>query len=137
MVGYGRAWDSDVDRFGAQSGRPGGCSGSACPALPSGAGDVVPASGAYHLDGRHVTDVEGFYCAIGEAVNGSGGYFGWNIDALDDCPRGGWGATVPFRLVWHDSMVARAHLVAGYDRRRWLPAITLDDLLQLLAASKS
>ncbi|MFD0592855.1 barstar family protein [Catellatospora coxensis] len=50
-----------------------------------------PAGRTYHLDGRFVTDVEGFYCAIGEAVNGPGGYFGWNLDALVDCLRGRWG----------------------------------------------
>ena len=44
-----------------------------------------PAGSTYQLDGRDITDVEGFYCAIGEAVNGPGGYFGWNGDALHDC----------------------------------------------------
>lgn len=92
-----------------------------------------PAGQTYHLDGRFVTDVEGFYCAIGEAVNGPGGYFGWNLDALVDCASGRWGATAPFTLVWHDSAVARQHLVAGYDRHRWRPAVTFDDLLDLLA----
>lgn len=87
-----------------------------------------------HLDGRHVTDEEGFYCAIGEAVNGPGGYFGWNLGALHDCLLGGWGAAPGFRLVWHDSEVARASLVAGYDQRWWAPALTMDQLLGLLAA---
>jgi RNAse (barnase) inhibitor barstar len=93
--------------------------------------DRPPGTG-YHLDGRHVTDIEGFYCAIGEAFNGPGGYFGGNADALHDCVRGGWGAASPIRLVWHDSAVARAHLVPGYDRRRWAPAITMDMLLRWL-----
>jgi hypothetical protein len=66
-----------------------------------------PAGRTYHLDGRFVSDVEGFYCAIGEAVNGPGGYFGGNLAGLDDCLRGGWGAAPPFRLVWHDAGVAR------------------------------
>ena len=40
-------------------------------------------SGAtFHLDGRRVTDLQGFFCALGEAVNGPGGYFGWGLDAL-------------------------------------------------------
>jgi hypothetical protein len=91
-----------------------------------------PAGTTYDLDGRFVTDIEGFYCAIGEAINGPGGYFGWNLDALDDCLRGRWGAQKPFRLVWHDSAVAREHLVPGYDRHRLSPAITLDYLLDML-----
>ena len=93
-----------------------------------------PPGATYDLDGRFVTDVEGFYCAIGEAINGPGGYFGWNLDAVDDCCCGGFGARAPFRLVWHDSAVAREHLVAGYDRRRLRPAVTLAYLLDLLAA---
>ncbi|MFV2095748.1 barstar family protein [Micromonospora sp. LOL_014] len=66
-----------------------------------------PAGTAYELDGQNVTDIEGFYCAIGEAVNGAGGYFGSNADALHDCTRGGWGATAPFKLVWRHSAVAQ------------------------------
>ncbi|WP_433788783.1 barstar family protein [Actinoplanes sp. CA-252034] len=63
-----------------------------------------------------------------------GGYFGWNLDALDECLPGRFGAVAPFRLVWHDSAVAREHLVAGYDPRRLGPAITLDYLLDMLEA---
>ncbi|WP_410812260.1 barstar family protein [Micromonospora sp. 067-2] len=92
-----------------------------------------PHCATYDLDGRFVTDIEGFYCAIGEAINGPGGYFGWNLDALDDCLGGGFGARTPFLLVWHNSAVAREHLVAGYDRRRLHPATTLEYLLDLLA----
>jgi hypothetical protein len=66
-----------------------------------------------------------------EAVNGPGGYFGWNLDALDDRLIDRWGARTPFRLVWHHSAVARQHLVAGYDRHRYAPAVTLDFLLQM------
>ncbi|MEO3744259.1 barstar family protein [Plantactinospora sp. B5E13] len=91
-----------------------------------------PPGRTYHLDGRYVSNVEGFYCAIGEAVNGPGGYFGYNLDALDGCLRGGWGAGRPFRLVWNHSAVARTHVAPGYDRRDHHPAITLDDLLGLL-----
>ncbi|WP_433153468.1 barstar family protein [Actinomadura nitritigenes] len=89
---------------------------------------------AFHLDGRFVTDIEGFYCALGEAINGPGGYFGWNLDAFDDCLSGKWGAATPFRLVWHDSAVARRHLIAGHDRHRHAPTVTLDTLLEMLTA---
>ena len=63
----------------------------------------------HRLDGRHVTDINGFFCALGEAVNGPGGYFGWNGFAVEDCLRGGWGAAFPLRLVWGDAGVAREH----------------------------
>lgn len=62
------------------------------------------------LDGRGVVDVDAFYCALGEAVNGPGGYYGWNLDAVVDCLRGGWGATPPFTLRWLESSVARQRL---------------------------
>ncbi|MFB6635597.1 barstar family protein [Streptomyces sp. NPDC056362] len=71
----------------------------------------VPAGHTFALDGRHIVDRDSFYCAIGEAVNGPGGYFGWNLDALDDCLSGGWGATAPFTLYWDSSAEARARLV--------------------------
>ncbi|GAA2782705.1 barstar family protein [Kitasatospora paracochleata] len=71
----------------------------------------APAGQVFALDGRHVVDRDSFYCAIGEAVNGPGGYFGWNLDALDDCLFGGWGATAPFTLLWNSSAEARARLV--------------------------
>jgi barstar (barnase inhibitor) len=101
----------------------------------SGAADR-PAGSTYDLDGRFVTDIEGFYCALGEAINGPGGYFGWNLGAVHDCLGGGFGAQAPFRLVWHDSAVAREHLVAGYDRRELAPATTLEDLLAMLAEDR-
>ncbi|MGV9994220.1 barstar family protein [Streptomyces sp. NPDC003374] len=51
------------------------------------------------LDGRLLTTGAGFYCALGEAVNGPGGYFGSNLDALDDCLRGSRAAPA-FRIEW-------------------------------------
>lgn len=74
----------------------------------SGAPPDKPADATYQLDGRYVTDEDGFYCAIGEAVNGPGGYFGWNLDALVDCLRGGFGVETPFTLDWQSFETARA-----------------------------
>ncbi|MFF7145615.1 barstar family protein [Streptomyces nodosus] len=70
----------------------------------------APAGQVFTLDGRHIVDRTSFYCAIGEAINGPGGYFGWNLDALRDCLRGGWGATTPFSLRWDSSAEARTRL---------------------------
>ncbi|MFF9126528.1 barstar family protein [Streptomyces sp. NPDC014889] len=71
----------------------------------------APAGQLLTLDGRHIVDRDSFYCALGEAINGPGGYFGWNLDALNDCLRGGWGAATPFTLRWDSSAEARAGLV--------------------------
>jgi len=96
-----------------------------------------PPGCTYDLDGRYITDLEGFYCALGEAVNGPSGYFGWNDQALYECLRGRWGASPPFHLRWHQSDVARRHLIPGYDRpsydiRLWHPGVTLRDILDVL-----
>jgi RNAse (barnase) inhibitor barstar len=75
----------------------------------------APAGRTYVLDGRHITDRSALFLALGEAVNGPGGYFGANLDALNDCLRGGFGATAPFTLDWQDSGTARSHLMAYFD----------------------
>ena len=51
---------------------------------------------------------------IGAAVNGPGGYFGRNLDALNDCLRGGFGTPDDgdFVFEWRDHEVSRRHL--GY-----------------------
>lgn len=83
------------------------------------------AGAVYALDGSNVTDTDGFYCALGEAVNGPGGYFGWNLDAVHDCLGGGWGASPPFTLIWNDSAPARAALGPSLTGggERWLDVL--------------
>jgi len=50
-------------------------------------------------------------------VNGPGGYFGADLDALADCLRGGFGATTPFTLVWYGRQESASHLsrITGSD----------------------
>lgn len=92
-----------------------------------------PAGTVYHLDGRYVTDYDAFFCAIGEAVNGPGGWFGGDLFWLhENAATGDGGASPGFRMIWHNSEVARTHLVSGYDRQSWLPAVTFDDLVRYL-----
>ncbi|WP_330286803.1 barstar family protein [Streptomyces sp. NBC_00576] len=69
-----------------------------------------PADHAYELAGRPITDVPGLYLALGDAVNGPGGYFGGCLDALDDCLRGTFGYTAPATLLWREAATAREHL---------------------------
>lgn len=52
-----------------------------------------PERPTYVLDGRGVTDRAAFYTALGAALNGPGGYYGSNLDALADCLHGGFGPT--------------------------------------------
>lgn len=93
-----------------------------------------PPGGTYHLDGRHIIDPPGFFCAFGEAVNGPGGYFGRETAALSDCLCGRWGALPPFTLVWHDAAVARKCLgVTPHSGHR---PPTFEELLQFLEARR-
>ena len=69
-----------------------------------------PAGHAYELDGRHITDEPGRYLALGEAVNGPGGYVGGCLAALDDCMGGAFGYTAPATLLWRHAATAREYL---------------------------
>ncbi|MGW3208307.1 barstar family protein [Streptomyces sp. NPDC001135] len=69
-----------------------------------------PAGHAYELDGQHITDEPGLYLALGEAVNGPGGYFGGCLAALDDCLGGNFGYTAPATLLWRNAATARTRL---------------------------
>ncbi len=62
------------------------------------------------LDGRFIVDPASFFCAIGEAINGPGGYFGCNIPSLHDCLRGGFGIEGDFVLNWQNYNVAQSNL---------------------------
>ncbi|MFE2925434.1 barstar family protein [Streptomyces goshikiensis] len=69
-----------------------------------------PTGHPYELDGRHITDEPALYLALGEAINGPGGYFGGCLAALDDCLRGAFGYTAPATLLWRDAATAREYL---------------------------
>jgi RNAse (barnase) inhibitor barstar len=66
----------------------------------------------FRIDGRKVKSINDFYREIGRAVNGPGGYFGRNLDALADCLRGGFGTPEdrPFEFEWRHSALSRQHL---------------------------
>ncbi|QFG26961.1 hypothetical protein F7P10_10310 [Actinomadura sp. WMMB 499] len=66
-----------------------------------------PDGSTFELDGTHVTDSAGFFCALGEAINGPGGYYGAGLDSLSDCMSGGYGTAGRFTLLWTHFEVAR------------------------------
>jgi RNAse (barnase) inhibitor barstar len=74
-----------------------------------------PVGTVYQLDGSQIRDEPGVFCALGEAINGPGGYFGASLDGLNDCLRGGYGAGAPFTLIWTDSPQAHTHLTRRLD----------------------
>ena len=66
----------------------------------------------FRIDGRKIKSVNDFYREIGRSVNGPGGYFGRNLDALADCLRGGFGTPEnrPYEFEWEHSAVSRRYL---------------------------
>ncbi|MFT2016425.1 barstar family protein [Streptomyces sp. 796.1] len=69
-----------------------------------GAKDII------HLDGGQISTKSGFYCALGEAVNGPGGYFGSNLDALAECISSSFGEGPLVRVVWRNFQASRESL---------------------------
>ncbi|MEU2854975.1 barstar family protein [Streptomyces syringium] len=61
------------------------------------------------IDGREMFNKFSFYCALGEAVNGPGGYFGSNLDALADC-LSSREAKGQFHVTWESFPSSRNHL---------------------------
>jgi RNAse (barnase) inhibitor barstar len=74
----------------------------------------------FRIDGRKIKSAKEFYREIGRAVNGRGGYFGENLDALADCLRGGFGTPEdrPFAFDWQHSEQSRQHLGPFFDAVR-------------------
>ncbi|MGW7254142.1 barstar family protein [Streptomyces sp. NPDC054834] len=63
-----------------------------------------------YLDGAHIATKSGFFCALGEAVNGPGGYFGSNLDALADCISSSLGERSLMKIVWRNFQVSQDSL---------------------------
>ncbi|MEC3996359.1 barstar family protein [Actinacidiphila sp. DG2A-62] len=67
-----------------------------------------------HLDGAHISTRSGFFCALGEAVNGPGGYFGSNLDALADCISSDFGEGRLVRVVWRNFQESQESLDGAF-----------------------
>ncbi|WP_367124100.1 barstar family protein [Streptomyces phytohabitans] len=66
---------------------------------------------SYDIGGAGLVDIAGFYCALGESINGPGGYFGSNLSALADClANSGPHGRQLFRLRWSDFESSRRDL---------------------------
>ncbi|MEU6849119.1 hypothetical protein ABZ901_04175 [Actinacidiphila alni] len=54
------------------------------------------------INGAEIYSEDGFFCALGESVNGPGGYYGATLSGLADCLSGSQGVNFPFRLHWKE-----------------------------------
>ncbi|MEU6098090.1 barstar family protein [Streptomyces sp. NPDC047079] len=67
------------------------------------------------IEGADIGTKASLYCAVGEAVNGPGGYFGSNLDALHDCLRTmRRDSDRPLRVLWRRFPVSREALGNDY-----------------------
>ena len=55
----------------------------------------ISKSNEFDIDANFILDVPSFYLSLGESINGHMGYFGGNLDALNDCLGGGFGIETP------------------------------------------
>ncbi len=71
----------------------------------------APPGTVFVVDGSTITDYPALMCALGEAINGPGGYFGGtNLVSMEDCLYGSFGVTLPFVLRINHVDVCRANL---------------------------
>lgn len=62
--------------------------------------DEVKENISIEIDGNEFHNLDGFFCTLGEEVNGIGGYFGREIYALSDCMRGDFRVKSISELRW-------------------------------------
>ncbi|MBT2451964.1 barstar family protein [Streptomyces sp. ISL-43] len=62
------------------------------------------------LEGRRMLDKSSFYCELGEAANGAGGYFGSNLDALAHCLSANQAIKPLLSVEWRDFSASREFL---------------------------
>lgn len=65
------------------------------------------------IDGGMMLDRSGLYCAVGEAFNGVGGYFGSSLDGLADCLSASRNS-MPVRVTWRNSTVSKNRLGSDF-----------------------
>ena len=68
------------------------------------------------LDGNDFHNLDEFYCALGEEVNGIAGYFGRQLPALYDCLCGDFGVKSIAEITWHNHQRSKKLLKLNFDR---------------------
>ncbi|WP_434659637.1 barstar family protein [Paenibacillus polymyxa] len=92
----------------------------------------------YTLDGEHIFDFTTFFIALGEAINGPGGYFGFSLDSISDCLCGSFGAVGPFTIHWKNAHYFLERFEEEWDREErsygFSPQQYFMDLLTILVS---
>ncbi|REC79642.1 hypothetical protein DRF60_04325 [Chryseobacterium elymi] len=84
--------------------------------------DQVKENISIQIDGNEFHNLDGFFCTLGEEVNGIGGYFGRGFGALNDCLCGGFGVKAMSKLTW-----------LNHQRSKKIFKTKFDKILQILA----
>lgn len=79
----------------------------------------------FTVRGTRIHSRADLFTELGHAVNGAGGYFGSNLDALADCLGGGFGTPddEPFRFV----LTASARAKKALDSHTWTGLLDVFD----------
>lgn len=68
------------------------------------------------IDGHHFHNLDGFYCTLGEEINGIGGYFGRQLHALYDCLRGNFGVKSISEIIWYHHQHSKKLLKTDFNK---------------------
>jgi RNAse (barnase) inhibitor barstar len=68
------------------------------------------------IDGNEFHNLDGFFCTLGEEVNGIGGYFGRGFGALNDCLCGGFGVKTMSKLTWLNHQRSKKIFKTKFDK---------------------
>ena len=87
------------------------------------------------IDGMIIDDFDSFYCALGEAVYGVGGYIGRCYHSLKDCLTGGCGGylALPLIVKWINSDYSQKVWVSNKEHSKYTDIIEdLEDLKEYI-----
>ncbi|WP_025724266.1 barstar family protein [Paenibacillus polymyxa] len=92
----------------------------------------------YTLDGEYISDFTTFFIALGEAINGPGGYYGFSLDSISDCLCGGFGTVGPFTIHWENANYFLERFEEEWDQEErgygFSPQQYFTDLLTILVS---
>ncbi len=85
------------------------------------------------VDGLNIDDWNAFHCALGEAVNGPGGYFGRCLYGLEDCLIGDFGP-IPTKVTWVNSAHSQSQMTDFDELVKHLKNIFSTNKIELVLA---
>ncbi|KMQ62258.1 hypothetical protein ACM40_08110 [Chryseobacterium sp. BLS98] len=78
--------------------------------------DQVKENISIQINGNEFHNLDGFFCTLGEEVNGIGGYFGRGFGALNDCLCGEFGVKAMSELIWLNHQRSKKLFKTKFDK---------------------